>query len=132
MPREPSYRDESDVKKQVKNLLDRYEWFWWMPPSNAFGKSGISDFNALHSGVFIAIETKFGKNTPTTMQRGFLHSIQAESGFGFIVNETRIGALETWLAAFACATAATSRGEQPTPEDGAAMLNALIELTKEL
>lgn len=129
MPKVKTYKSEKDVKAEVKRLLDEYNWFWWMPPANAYGKSGISDFNALWSGVFLAIETKFKDNKPTTMQKSFLVSIQSESGVALVVNEKTLGAFEAWLASFQKATAAASRGEEPTHEDGATMLDALHILT---
>ena len=57
--RERVCHSESDVKKYVKKILDDHGWKWWMPPANGFGQAGISDFNALRSGVFLAVETKF-------------------------------------------------------------------------
>lgn len=132
MPKEIKYYNEADVKKQVKKLLDKHKWFWWMPPANGYGRAGLSDIQALRDGVFLAVETKFGKNVPTQMQAGFLLSVQAESGFGFVVNESRIQWLEAWLSAFDRSVEATRNREQPLPEDGALMINAMREMTQEL
>lgn len=126
------FRNESDVKKAIKKLLDQHNFFWWMPPMNGYGKSGVSDFLALRAGVFLAIEAKYGSNTPTTMQRGFLLSVQAESCFGFVVNETRLTWLQTWLEAFDRSIAAAGRNQEPAPEDGALMLDAIREMTSDL
>jgi len=128
----PQYNNEGDVKRAVKKLLDADKWFWWMPPANGFGKAGISDINAIKSGVFMAIETKFGSNKPTPLQIGFLNSVRSESGFAFVVNEKRIGTLGNFLAAFKRATEAQQQGQQPTPEDGAMMLNCIREMQLEL
>lgn len=122
------YRKEADVKKHVKELLDRHDWFWWMPPMNGFGASGVSDFNGLKSGVFMGVETKFGKNPPTALQQAFLRSVLQESGIAFVVSERNIEYFEAWLGAFDRATIAQSKGEAIAPEDGAMMLNALAEL----
>lgn len=119
------YAKEADVKKQVKKLLDDAGWFWWMPPANGFGKVGVADFNALRNGVFLAVETKFGKNKPTAQQRAYLNSILAEDGMAFVVNEQNIEWLQAWLDAFQRATIAQSRNEDVTPEDGAMMVNAI-------
>lgn len=125
MAKETTYTNEADVKRRVKKLLDQHKWFWWMPPANGFGRTGISDFNALRGGVFIAVETKFGKNKPTPMQVGFLESIQSESGIAFIVNEQNLGAFETWLAHFDNAVKAQAEQRDVDPVDGAAMLDAM-------
>ena len=128
---EIDYRDESDVKKQIKKLLDHYGWFWWMPPANGFGKSGISDFNAIHNGVFLVIEAKFDRRKATPAQIGYVNSVRQEGGFGFYVNERRIKPLGVWLAAFEKATAAEAAGEEVPPETGAAMLDMLAILMQE-
>jgi hypothetical protein len=129
MSKQTVYLNEADVKKKVKKLLDNYKWFWWMPPANGFGKSGISDFNAIRGGVFLAIETKFGSNKPTAMQQAFLRSVQMENGFSFVVNEKNIEHLNVWLQAFDSAVKAQMEQKEVAHEDGAAMLNAIHALT---
>lgn len=121
---------EKDVKSEVKKLLDIHKWFWWMPPANAYGKIGISDFHALRNGVFMVVETKYGSNTPTIMQKGFLSSIHASGGFSFVVNEVNLERFATWMTAFDAAIALTQAGGQPSEVDGAAMLNAMRELMR--
>jgi hypothetical protein len=123
-------RNEKDVKAQVKKILNRHNWFYWMPPANAYGRSGISDFNAVWAGTFMVIETKFGSNKPTPMQVAFLNSIRAEKGFAFIVNETNLEALEQFCESFAIAAAAQSRGEAVPEEHGSRMLNCIYLLTR--
>ena len=70
-----TFLTEKDVKAEVKKLLNAHDWFWWMPPANGFGKAGISDFNALKKGVFLAVETKFGSKKPTP--EGYLQWLAA-------------------------------------------------------
>lgn len=125
-------KNEKDVKKAVKKLLDKHSWFWWMPPANGFGKVGVADFNALRGGVFLAIETKFGANQPTAHQRAYLSSVIAEDGFGFVVNENRIDWLAAWMDAFDRSAQTVSTGQKPEPNDSITMLNAIRELTHEL
>lgn len=127
-----TYTNERDVKQTVKKLLDKHNWFWWMPPANGFGKAGIADFNAVRGGVFLAVETKFGKNKPTAMQVGFLKAVQSESCFAFVVNEESIAWFQSWLEAFDRSIEAASKNAQPTVEDGAMMINAIREMTKEI
>ena len=127
---------EKHVKAQVKKLLDKHGWFWWMPPANGFGKGGISDFNAIKNGVVLAIETKFGTNKPTPLQIGFCRSIQSEKGFAFCVNERNLTWLDAWLQSFSNATAGVAAYAGPDkeqgvdPADGATLLNALAVLTE--
>jgi len=125
-----TYTKEKDVKAEVKKLLERHQWFWWMPPANGFGQTGISDFNALRGGVFLAIETKFGGRKPSPMQKGYMGSVIAESGFAFVVDETTLPWLDMWLGAFDRAAEAASRNERPSSEDGATMLNAIKAMTE--
>jgi hypothetical protein len=123
------YEKEAHVKDDVKALLTKYDWFYWMPPANAYGKTGISDFNAVKRGVFIAIETKFGPNKPTPMQVGFLNSIRAEDGFAFVVNEKNIKWLESFLEVFDRTTTQRLKGEQVLDVDSVEMLNATYYLS---
>lgn len=130
-------KSEKDVKKEVKKLLDSYGWFWWMPPANGYGKSGISDFNALKNGVFLAIETKFGGNSATPLQKGYLETVASQSGQAFVVDESMIPWLAQWLAMFDANTDAVRAAEPGTdprkaiPEDhGAALVNATLVLTE--
>lgn len=126
------YHNERDVKRAVKKLLDEHNYFWWMPAANGYGKSGIADIHAIKNGIFCVIETKFGGNKPTKLQEGFLQSIHAETGYAFVVDENRVEWLEAWLSAFDRAVGHSLKKEDIPPEDGALMLNALRELTKEI
>lgn len=117
--------DEKGVKRKVKQLLDKHGWFWWMPSANGYGTSGVSDFCALKAGVFLAVETKFGTNKPTEMQKAFLRSIQAESGFGFVVTDKSLPEFEFWLAAFERSSQAYAGGAREEAADGAGMLDAM-------
>ena len=123
-----NYTKEADVKREVKKLLTKHKWFFWMPPANGFGRSGISDFNAIRGGVFLAVETKFGTNKPTPMQVGYLTSIEAESGISFVVSDRNMDAFATWLEHFDNAVKAQTEARDVDPADGAAMLNAMAEL----
>ena len=124
-----TYTSERDVKKQVKKLLDRHKYFWWMPPANGYGAAGISDIKALKAGVFIAIETKFKSNTLTANQRGFLNSIQSEDGFAFVVDEKNIGQLERWLSLFEQASQLSAQQKILDHSDGADLIDCLHALT---
>lgn len=120
---------ERDVKKKIQVLLDKHNFFWWSVPMNGYGKSGISDLQALRAGVFLAIEVKLNATKePTYLQRAFLESIQAEQGFAFCVNGDNLDHFQAWLEAFDRSTGAVSKGGKPTQEDGSIMLNAIAAL----
>ena len=125
-------RGESDVKKKVKALFNKHGWFWWMPPANGYGKAGTSDFHALRSGVFLAVETKFGSNKPTALQKGFLQSIKSEKALAFVVDDGNIDHFEAWLDAFDRATNAIGNGGNVAPEDGSIMMNAIAAMTEKM
>jgi len=122
------YKSEKDVKKRIKKLLDDYGWFWWMPPANGYGKVGISDLNAIKNGVFMAVEAKFGSNKPTPMQKAFLESVNAESGFGFVVNDTNIDQFEAFLVQFGQQTELVAKERKMSNEGGAALIDAIRAL----
>ena len=121
-------KNEKDVKAKVKKLLDKYGWFWWMPPANGFGQSGISDFNAVKDGVFMAVETKFGSNKPTAMQGAFLRSINQESCFGFVVTEKTLEWFDTFLEEFERSKIDVSEKKAMAHESGAALIDAIRAL----
>jgi len=131
MPKRARERLERPVKDDVKAALDEFGWYWFMPPANMYGKSGISDILAIKAGVFLAIETK-NKTGVTENQRGFLNSIRAEKGFGFVVNRPRVEHFKAFLGSFDRSVKAKMAGKEVAPEDGAMMLNAIKELTEEL
>jgi Holliday junction resolvase len=91
------YTKEADVKAEVKKLLTQHGWFWFMPPANGYGRTGISDILALRHGTFLAIETKFGGNTVTTMQEKFLAQVEAAGGIRMVLDETSVGEFAQWL-----------------------------------
>lgn len=124
-----TFNSEKDVKKRVKALLEHHKWFWWMPAANGYGQQGVADICAFRGGVFMALETKFKKNVPSTLQLQFLRSIQAQSGFGFVINEQNVGWFDVFLQAFDKAALAEAEKRVVPHEEGAAMLNALQALT---
>lgn len=122
------FPNEKDVKKHIKALLDKHEWFWWMPPANGFGQTGISDIHALKAHVFLAIEAKYLTKV-TEMQKGFLTSVDSCGGMAFVVSHKNIESFEVWLDTFDQATLAGMKGKELGQNEGAMMFNALKELT---
>lgn len=81
-------KKEADVKEYVKSVLRSYTPCWWfMPPANGYGKSGVPDFVGCINGKFFAIETKFGSNKPTAMQWREIMNIDKASGRTWIIND---------------------------------------------
>lgn len=122
------FPNEKDVKSHIKRLLDKHEWFWWMPPANGYGQTGISDFGAIRSHVFMVVEAKY-ETKVTPMQKGFLSSVAGAGGHAFVVSHKNIESFEAWLDAFDRSIERGMKGDEPTHEDGAIMLNAMKELT---
>lgn len=90
-------KNEKDVKREVKLILDLIGAFYFMPPANAFGRAGISDIIGLHNGKFFAIETKFGHNKPTPLQLKFGELVTTHGGLFIVINEANLG--EAWEVA---------------------------------
>jgi Holliday junction resolvase hjc len=126
--KKPQTKNESHVKAATKKLLDKHGWFWWMPPASQYGRSGLSDIMAVKTGMFMAIETKFGSNNPTPLQLGYLESIRAHDHFAFVVRETSLDALGRFLDYLDQSIAIAARGSVPSPEVGGPMLEALREM----
>ena len=122
-------RNEAGVKSAVKKLLNKHGWYFWMPPGNGYGTSGVSDFNCIKDGVFLALETKFGYNKPTALQVAYAGHVIANDCFALCVNETMLGVLDTFLESFAAAALAERKQEKIADEDGARMLNAIDIMT---
>ena len=124
------YKNETAVKAEIKILLNRHKWFHWPAAAGPYGSTGVADRLAFRDGVLMAIEAKFGKNRPTAMQKAFLESVAAESGFGFVVNEVTLPTFALFLSVFDRSCAAASKGEKMMDEDGATMLQCLHDLTE--
>lgn len=50
--------NEKKVKQEVKKALNDLEVYWFMPPANGYGRSGIPDFVVCADGHFIGVECK--------------------------------------------------------------------------
>lgn len=100
---------EEDVKKIVKAVLKNTPDCWWfMPPANGFGRSGIPDFIGNVNGYFFAVETKFGKGTTTANQEREIALITQTGGQVWIVRETSIDYWEIEFKAWVALNAGNS------------------------
>jgi hypothetical protein len=81
---------EVKVKRKVTVILNKYNAYFFYPPSNGFGRAGIPDIIACYCGQFIAIECKAGKNITTALQRRELGAIEDAGGYALVINESNI------------------------------------------
>jgi hypothetical protein len=81
---------ETKVKRKVTVILNKYNAYFFYPPSNGFGRAGIPDIIACYCGQFIAIECKAGKNITTALQRRELGAIEDAGGYALVINESNI------------------------------------------
>ncbi len=121
--------DEKGVKKIIKLILNHFGWFTWMPAANGFGAQGVSDHLALKSGVFLAVEAKFGTNKPKPMQKAWAGHVLTNNGYAFCVSERNIDHLAWFLDSFEHSVAAQIAGRPIPDEHGARMVNAIAALT---
>jgi hypothetical protein len=94
-----TFNKEADVKQAVKEIFKKYDVYFFMPSMNGFGRAGIPDFTACYKGHYIAIETKFGKNTLTAHQWKEINDINSHGGITMIVSEANLGDLDALFSA---------------------------------
>lgn len=82
---------EKKVKETVKAILKEYGAYFFMPPANGLGRSGIPDLIGCYKGKFFAVECKAGTNTTTPLQDRELDAIRGASGAAIVVNENNVG-----------------------------------------
>jgi hypothetical protein len=89
---------EAQIKQKVKNLLKKYDVFYFMPSASVYGKSGIPDFICCLNGLFIAIEAKresAGIKGLTVLQKAHQIDIQNSDGIFWIAyNEKSLEDIE--------------------------------------
>lgn len=92
---------EGKVKKHVKEVLKRHNAWYFMPPANGFGRSGVPDIVVCLPtritpdmvgktiGLFVGIETKApGKDKNTTAnQKAVLKEIVDAQGSAFVTSD---------------------------------------------
>jgi hypothetical protein len=91
-------KNEADVKKIVKDVLKDADLCWWfMPPANGYGRSGIPDFVGCVNGYMFAVETKYGKGTTTANQEREIAALIRSGAKVWIVRETSV---DVWAIEF--------------------------------
>ncbi len=91
---------EGKVKKQVKEILTKYNVYFTMPATHGYGGSGTPDFLCCAKGRFLGIECKAGDNVPTKLQIKNLESIMKSGGYALVINETNVRQLTHLLETF--------------------------------
>lgn len=79
---------EKAVKAKVKAVLESEGVYYFMPPANGYGRSGVPDFVACVNGWFFAVETKANGNKPTALQIREIETIRRNNGVAVVVDET--------------------------------------------
>lgn len=93
-----TYKNEADVKKQVKKILESLGVYYYMPVPLAYTRTGVPDFVCCYRGKFLAIETKFGYNKTSPRQDIEIAKIRAAGGVVFVINEKNITEIERWVS----------------------------------
>lgn len=81
---QPRGLSESDISKQIRQLLFRVGAFPIKIAGGPYQKPGISDWLVCFEGRFIAIEVKKPGGKLTEKQEQFLHDVRAAGGIAFV------------------------------------------------
>jgi hypothetical protein len=95
--RQRQYKNENDVKRHVKELLDKHGWHHWANAAGPFSVGGLSDRMGLKRGMFIAVECKGPSGNTTPLQRAFLSGVEKYGGKTWVVTPKNIAEFEAWL-----------------------------------
>ena len=92
------YKNESDVKDDIKKILDKHGVWYFMPSMNGYGRAGIPDFICCVKGNFMAIEAKFGRGKASAHQARELADIQMNEGISMIIDEHHIDDVNAYVS----------------------------------
>lgn len=79
---------EKVVKDKIKKFFNDYNIWFKMPQPGVMGNNlGTADFQALHRGLFIAVEAKANRRdaNPTQHQLDYLEKVNDCEGLGVVV-----------------------------------------------
>lgn len=80
---------EKVTKDKIKKFfIDNGIWYKMPQPGIYGANNGTSDFQALHKGLFIAIEAKRNLSTakPTAQQIEYINNVNLNGGFAMVVS----------------------------------------------
>lgn len=83
---------EGKIKKKVKDLLNKYGCYWFMPVASLYSRKGMPDFvccykDCVYNGRFIGIETKAKGKVPTELQKLERDKIEGAGGRYFLISD---------------------------------------------
>lgn len=79
---------EKKVKDKVVAILKDEGVYFFKPPANGYGRSGIPDIVVCANGLFVGIECKANGNKPTDLQVREIETIRRNNGVAVVVDET--------------------------------------------
>ena len=88
---------EGRVKAAVKKLLTGLGAYYFSPPANGYGRTGVPDIVGCYRGYFFAVECKAGRGKATALQELEIARIREAGGVAWVVNEENIEEIEKWL-----------------------------------
>lgn len=95
-------QNEKAVKDQIKKILTATAKCWWfMPPANGYGRSGIPDFVGEVNGCLFAVEAKSGRGKTTAHQVREIEAIMQAGGKVWIVREETLNDFKAEFAGWA-------------------------------
>lgn len=89
---------EQKVKKACVEIIKKHGAYYFFPPANGYGRSGIPDIIICHKGQFLAVECKAGYNKPTPLQEREMMAIHKAGGSAIVVREDTLELLDLWFA----------------------------------
>jgi hypothetical protein len=90
---------EADVKDSIKDILDEWGVFYWMPGMGAYGRAGVSDFVCIVEGMALVIEAKRdAEEKPTPLQKQFMNGVMEKGkGVALVIHADNLELLPTTL-----------------------------------
>lgn len=79
---------EKVIKDKVVSILKAEGIYYFMPPANGFGRSGVPDIVACVNGWFLAIECKANGGKTTALQVREIEAIRRSNGVAVVIDET--------------------------------------------
>jgi hypothetical protein len=90
---------EARVKSRVKNMLNDFDVYWFMPATGGYGGSGALDICGCLKGRFVAIECKADASCkPTALQRAHADKIFSAGGLALLIHASNMQVLEHCLS----------------------------------
>jgi hypothetical protein len=87
---------EGKVKTKVKEILERYKIYYFMPVKHLYGRAGIGDFICCVNSKFLSIETKSKDGTVTELQDEDFKNVRKSKGLKLLIcSEADLKYLET-------------------------------------